>query len=220
MPSMQYFTTRASLTLRIGAKNKARLIRCAQHHTAVGSPIMRHSPPLVCLVLALVCISCARASYFAPKRLPESFVVDVFSARGFLGGSEYERYRLLDQALWRECGYILRRRAPFTAPSFEGDEIFAVDPNLSVRERRVDEPDQAKRQSLERLASSILHFGSTADSTPPPGSVFSLSDVGVVEILLLESEPPCSRWCMISLLNLEAWGRCSAVRRRFTAFPG
>src|SRR5690348_3195856 len=60
--------------------------------------------------------------------------VDLFSARGFLGGSEYERYYLSGKVLWRECGSISpsakAARAKSGGEKIEGDEVLSKDPQL------------------------------------------------------------------------------------------
>jgi hypothetical protein len=115
--------------------------------------------------------------------------VDVFSARGFLGGSEYERYYLTGKLLWRECGSI-SPAAKKTAAHIEGDTVLSNDPQLHIQERRVEKltTDQVRtlRSEIQDVLSSITP--DDKQSTPPPGSVFSLADPGLFEMMLAVGE--------------------------------
>jgi hypothetical protein len=112
--------------------------------------------------------------------------LDAFAGRGFLGGSDYERYRLRDGQLWRECGLIIakgrggklqQRRA------LQGDEVFPHDPNLTVAERRVDLLTAEQAEALtDALDNWFPEVAPSRGKTPLPGSVLSLSEPGVFEL--------------------------------------
>ncbi|MFN8389482.1 MAG: hypothetical protein U0136_04250 [Bdellovibrionota bacterium] len=112
--------------------------------------------------------------------------IDVFSARGFLGGSEYERYFLNGNLLWRECGSIdAASKAPPKKPEVEGDKVLSSDPQLHIQERRVEKLTAKQAEVLRSEALSVLgKIQSAKHSEPPPGSVFSLGDPGVFEMMV------------------------------------
>lgn len=110
--------------------------------------------------------------------------VDVFLARGFLGGSEYERYYAKDGFLWRECGQLDEAPSPRSRRvSLEGDEVFPPDPGLIVKERRVE---RLSNKQASFVASYAFDFVEAEQSSqkqlPLPGSVYSLSQPGLLEI--------------------------------------
>ncbi|MCB0323058.1 MAG: hypothetical protein KDD69_05770 [Bdellovibrionales bacterium] len=115
--------------------------------------------------------------------------VDVFSARGFLGGSEYERYVLNDDVMWRECGSIAKRSpdgsggAADIPEDLEGNDVLPADPNLAIEQRRVEPVNEAQQSLLKELALAVLETAEHTDRRePPPGSFFSLSDPGLFEL--------------------------------------
>ncbi|GEM_PF-5047925 len=112
--------------------------------------------------------------------------LDAFAARGFLGGSDFERYRLVNGQIWRECGMVLPRSKSGKLQkrkSLEGDEIFPNDPNLTVAERRVDSVNSKQAQAIESAVREWMPLVSgSRGKTPLPGSVFSLAEPGVLEL--------------------------------------
>ncbi len=118
------------------------------------------------------------------KALQQELSIDVFTARGFLGGSEYERYYLGDSILWRECGNISSKRSSETpADSLEGDQFLKEDQNLKIRERRVEQMPERAEQNLKLMALKLIDREERDDSqTPPPGPFYSLADPGMIEI--------------------------------------
>lgn len=108
--------------------------------------------------------------------------IDLFSAKGFLGGSEYERYHVKDNVVWRECGQVDTSKR-HSAPPLEGDEVLRSDPNLVVRERRVERLDPGwENELLERAARFIADMEASQRKPPLPGSVFSLTEPGMFEL--------------------------------------
>ena len=108
--------------------------------------------------------------------------IDLFTAKAFLGGSDYERYHMKDDVLWRECGQVdaKRKRVP---QKIEGDDILGPDPNLVVRERRVENLTREARDALRDVASDFLVDYARSQRKPPaPGSVFSVTDGGMFEL--------------------------------------
>lgn len=145
-------------------------------------------------------VSCS-AKQKAMVDLPDSLVsaalsIDVFSARGFLGGSEYERYFLSDGLLWRECGSVklpgnrAGERKRGVERSIEGDEVFPRDTSLEISQRRVEKISADEEASLKMLASAlgdVLAKGA-AKRPPLPGSYFSLAEPGILELQVLLGE--------------------------------
>jgi hypothetical protein len=118
------------------------------------------------------------------RALHEDLSIDVFSARGFLGGSEYERYYLGDSILWRECGNIeSERKAKKSKENLEGDQFLEGDQNLKIRERRVEQMPETAEQNLKLMALRLIDRIERDDNpTPPPGPFYSLADPGMIEI--------------------------------------
>ena len=112
--------------------------------------------------------------------------IDIFSARGFLGGSEYERYYLTGNILWRECGTISNaHKQTALHTELEGDQVFRPDPQLTIQERRVERLSKEERKKILQTAASVLKASAERSiPEPPPGSVFSLADPGMFELLL------------------------------------
>lgn len=109
--------------------------------------------------------------------------IDVFSARGFLGGSEYERYYLKDDLLWRECGSISKKAPTQTPQALRGDTVFKSDPNLTIEQRRIERVSGEKEKELKLTAARLVKdLKEDSQSIPPPGPFFSLTEPGVFEI--------------------------------------
>ena len=177
-----------------------RQFKCTGPNLVLASMFSRFPLPLVSLlilslpILAVLTLGCSVHETAPPSSSSSSLPaasgplqIDVFSARGFLGGSEYERYYLTGSLLWRECGSV--SPAPTTASKkapLEGDQVLSSDPQLHIQERRVEKLTRAQAQSLRNQALSVLSSvdPNTKHSEPPPGSVFSLADPGLFEMLV------------------------------------
>jgi len=123
----------------------------------------------------------------ADSELPgknEALKLDVFAARGFLGGSEYERYHLEDRVLWKECGSVSPAGRAKEQKKLEGDEVLSKDPQLSIQERRVEKLDGDQMNAIRSKAWELLSERAQQGlhDEPPPGSVFALSAPGVFEM--------------------------------------
>lgn len=136
--------------------------------------------------------------------------LDIFSARGFLGGSDYERYVVDGDVLWRECGQVTSAKKGRTVPPLEGDAVLSKDPQLTPGERRVEALTETEVAAIKRAVVRTFDAASTerdagqdsgrsdtdpaaaspqkggqislADRLPPPGSIFSLVSPGVFEL--------------------------------------
>lgn len=110
--------------------------------------------------------------------------LDLFAARGFLGGSDYERYHITGDVLWRECGKVMPNKRPAGEKKpTEGDTIFREDPQLEIVQRRIEHLTPEQLGTLKLKAQELLSsIAATTPSTPPPGSVFSLSAPGLLEL--------------------------------------
>lgn len=145
---------------------------------------------LLVFVLSITGCSFGISSSPADSDLPgknEALKLDIFAARGFLGGSEYERYHLEDKVLWKECGSVSPAgKAPKEQKNLEGDEVLSKDPQLSIQERRVEKLDSDQLASIREKAWELLteREKSATHNEPPPGSVFSLSAPGVFEMFV------------------------------------
>lgn len=112
-----------------------------------------------------------------PVRVNSSLVVDIFAARGFLGGADYEQYKLSGGELWRECGHVPQPstvKTGATGPTKAG---------LSPVERRIDSPTRPELSELLNAAEAVLTESATKrERLPTPGGISSLVDPGVVEL--------------------------------------
>ena len=137
---------------------------------------------MVSLIIVCLVLSCT-ARPFSRARLAdvEPFVLDAFVARGFIGGSDYERYHLEEDVLWRECGHVAERSgSENNEQTLEGDHIFSQDPALEVNQRRVEAIKEETLIKLAQLAQKV--FEQSENSLPSPGSVYSLSGPGLFEL--------------------------------------
>ncbi len=133
-----------------------------------------------------------RGSFGGPAS--KDLTIDLFAARGFLGGSDYERYVVTEDVLWRECGQIQSSKQAAAKqskdqPALDGDKVFKRDPNLQIQERRVEVLSSSQRGKLDSLAAEFIQaLDSAAGKQPPPGSVFSLSEPGLFELAVRRDE--------------------------------
>lgn len=111
-------------------------------------------------------------------------VIDIFSARGFLGGSAYERYYFTQGLLWRECGDLaLESGNPKSVLRLEGDEVLAPDSALHIRQRRVEPLSREQESAIKKKTSSFLSSLTKNEVAPPlPGSYLSMKDPGLFEM--------------------------------------
>jgi hypothetical protein len=110
--------------------------------------------------------------------------IDVFSARGFLGGSEYEQYKMSEGLLWRECGAVRSKPGAASQGSQPGDQIFSPDPSLNPAERRVEDVQKSEQVTLEDSVNALLAEVNAAPGrkNPLPGGIFSLAEPGLFEM--------------------------------------
>lgn len=140
-------------------------------------------------LLLLLLHGCAHSAMEELSSLPEEFknaplTIDSFSARAFLGGSDYERYYYTEGKLWRECGQVTSSYLDQPQPKVvEGDKVFPEDPSLSITKRRVEKISTEEELRLKARAAALVIAEATGEGKePPPGSVFSLSEPGVLEL--------------------------------------
>ena len=120
-----------------------------------------------------------------PAGVPKGeLALDLFAARGFLGGSDYERYHITGDVLWRECGKVLANKQPAGEKKpAEGDTIFREDPQLEIVQRRIEHLSPEQLGTLKLKAQELLtSIAATSPQTPPPESVFSLAASGLLEL--------------------------------------
>lgn len=149
---------------------------------------------IIYILLLLVLTSCAGKTIFLDDKdandplLKQSLELDIFSARGFLGGSEYERYYLTENILWRECGNITASERAVKKRTAGGNTVLARDPELNIQERQVAKLSNKESLALRRRALELMNSLSSKKSMPAPGSPFSLGDPGVFELALTLGE--------------------------------
>ncbi|HQH26723.1 MAG TPA: hypothetical protein PLP17_04940 [Oligoflexia bacterium] len=157
---------------------------------------MRDSRYLSTCCLLLLCAA-ASFSACAKRRIDASSLtaelrsapleIDVFAARAFLGGSEYERYYLNHDILWRECGKLSPAAKKMPRPAnLAGDAVFPDDPSLTLVTRRVEKLSADQELQLKVAAAELLKTKAMSDEKEPlPGSAFSLSEPGTLEMSLV-----------------------------------
>ena len=100
--------------------------------------------------------------------------VNLFAARHFSGGSDYERYDLAKDMLWRECGNIAPPvKNPPKPRELEGDQVFPNDPNLTLLERRVENIDERSMIASKRRAAAVIENVHQANTRLPLPGHFS-----------------------------------------------
>lgn len=139
---------------------------------------------IVCLFSLTACSLLKPPASKRVKLINEPIVIDIFAARGFLGGSEYERYHLNETTLWKECGNVSSAKVKKKNIQLEGDRVFNQDPQLELNERRVDKVSEDQLITIqEKILNLIAARKKSNDSIlPPPGSVFSLGEPGLLEL--------------------------------------
>lgn len=137
------------------------------------------------LLLSAACSHSRRGVRVAGTEKTPSVVVDIFSAKTFLTGSDYERFSLIDgEMLWRECGTVETEKSPRTSFSnMDGDNIFPYDPTLQIEQRRVEALTSAQKEHFKNISAELLRLIEQNEKTvPPPGSIFSLREPGLFEL--------------------------------------
>jgi hypothetical protein len=146
---------------------------------------------LAILTMALCLLTSACSSSKSSKLTPmerrllsRDIEINVFAARGFLGGSDYERYHFADDVMWRECGGLSSpTKKDETKSSIDGDDFLLPDPNLEIEERRVEYLTDKQAVHLRKLAKAFSQaIGKSKKKLPLPGSVYSLAKPGLFEI--------------------------------------
>lgn len=171
---------------------------------------------------SLLMLSTFGCSYLTPAKddggqfdsIPLS--IDVFAARGFLGGSDYERYYLQEDFVWRECGNVAKRAKSKRKQKIEGDEVFADDPGLELKQRRVEAVSLENRRLLKRrVAQFIESLAPDRTKEPPPGSFFALSDPGLFELKVKLGSKSAA---LVTSVDAVAEGETLALERAHAVF--
>ena len=122
----------------------------------------------------------------SPEPIKEPLTLNLFAARAFLDATEYERYRLVDKYLIRECGAVesgplagviapepLDKEAPF----------LPYDPSLKPHHRRVDLVPADIMKKVETLTRELSSTQTESNPTlPSPGALFSLDQPGILDL--------------------------------------
>jgi hypothetical protein len=131
-------------------------------------------PPTLSLLVLSGCY--LEPAAVSPKKELMKIELDIFAARGFLGGSDYEHYTLKDGLLWRECGSIpLKKNATETG---------TVPKTLQVRQKRLE---SLKGEDQAPIIEALMNLKNESSKEvlkqfPPPQSVKSMSDGGMFEL--------------------------------------
>ena len=130
---------------------------------------------------------CGCSSFYVaptePRPADSKLEAEVFAARGFLGGTDYEQYKLASGVMWRECGAVLSKVARAKETAKEGESVFRPDNSLQPQERRVEELNLDELTLLTNRAFELSKAAKqSSQKLPAPGSLFSLAQPGLVEI--------------------------------------
>ena len=109
--------------------------------------------------------------------------VDIFAARGFLGGSSYERYFLKNGELFRECGDLKEEPNPF--PSTIAPGIFATHTSIYPKDGSkvsLNSEDLIKLQDAISATIRSLSNDTSLAKLDMPQSPFRLAQGGVFEL--------------------------------------
>lgn len=119
------------------------------------------------------------------KSSAQPLAIDIFVARNFLGGPDYERYQLRGNTLWSECGSIdvRSKKTGMTAKELPSRDVFPYDPNLVIKEKGQDDITNAKSIALKKEAAVLIQVLDEArERMPSPGTLASLSDSGIFQL--------------------------------------
>lgn len=177
-------------------------------------------------VLSSGCSSLAGATGSAPSAAAGAprgeLALDLFAARGFLGGSDYERYHISGDVLWRECGKVQpNKRAASQKSPTEGDSIFREDPQLEITQRRIEHLSAEQLGALKLKSQELLtSIAATSPATPPPGSVFSLAAPGLLELSVTLGKNKERVVTSVDAVSEQETESLSGVYRLFAALRG
>ena len=102
--------------------------------------------------------------------LPSS-KVEIFAARGQLGGTLYEKYVLSGDSLWRECGSLAKK------------------PTVTINPLET-QADLVDPKTLKKLRNSLAKVPASEKSNPlpPPDSPFGIATAGAFEMTIAEGD--------------------------------
>lgn len=137
------------------------------------------------LVIVLFFIGCS--SKAPQKPIPKELTkihLDLFAARGFLGGSDYEHYTMNDGILWRECGALTPKK---------GEENVRNYP-LKVQQKRLESLTPEAQYPLIEAIRALKQKASSQDISrlEKPQSVRSIKDGGLFDLQISEGSSSLS----------------------------
>jgi hypothetical protein len=140
---------------------------------------MRNGLILLTVFFLLALFSGCSLQTSRPVDLPKTLTkmdLDLFAARGFLGGSDYEHYVLKDGLLWRECGSV--------TPKAELDNLSDARKRslLQVRQKRLESLTPETQYPIVLAARALHEELKAGEKLPGPESVRSIRDGGVLEL--------------------------------------
>ncbi len=107
----------------------------------------------------------------------EKVELDLFAARGFLGGSDYEHYTMKDGILWRECGALAPKSAGGSTESGKNAKLRVQQKRLESLTGEMQHPVIEALQALKKEATA-----EELSELPKPESVRGIRDGGVMEL--------------------------------------
>jgi len=132
----------------------------------------------ITLLLTLSALTLSSCS-LSPKPIAKSdgeiksFSLDLFAARGFLGGSDYEHYTIKDGLMWRECGSVVGKKIV---------EAENRSSSLNIRQKRLESLTADEQAPIILALKSVVEEYQADNKLPKPESVRSIRDGGLFEL--------------------------------------
>ncbi len=163
-----------------------------------------------------------------------SISIDLFAARGFLGGSDFERYHLRDGLLWRECGSVAKpsfqslaassSRAKLENSNVENSDSVSHSPNqpeLTTKEKKIDHLSDSNIDLIFNRSEKIIEkISSVKNDIQPPGSVFSIGSPGVFELSISAGSKKGRVVTSVDAVSEQNNALLAEVRELFTMLRG
>lgn len=112
---------------------------------------------------------------------PEDLRIDIFLARGRMGGNDYERHVLVGSTLLQECGTLER---PTEDEILNEDPLLGLHTKVKKKEMRAVDISSEERLALRKSAGMLLRARKQLTNLPPPGKILSLLTPGLVDVRL------------------------------------
>lgn len=113
-------------------------------------------------------------------------VVELFLVRGFLGGTDYERFSLKGDGMWYECGEVSDLPQTEIQP-MTADKYLPQNARLKASQREIAKLDDQRASAIAAQIKQLL----AADfdgKLLPPGSILGLAGAGLIELRIVSAE--------------------------------